>query len=161
MTHPEAIYVPTLTAQKNLTFLQNLSPSTVWSKAPASVKSPLTASKPHSYQAPKFGLQFQKSSQYQPIDLTRKDSETKKSASSKLINPGLSPVLPNDDTETTATMSQTLGTNHTKFAELEAHIRTQNQSIRDHQAEFRAVTKRFDNLEGRIMTTIRKCYIVR
>ena len=158
LAHPEAIYVPTPTAQNNLTFLQSLSPTTIWSNAPASVRSPTaTASKPNSYQAPKFGLQFQKTNQYQPIDLTRKDSENKKSDSSKILNPGQSPVLPNDDTETTATMSQTLGTNHTKFAEMEAHIRSQNQSIRAHQAEFRAVTQRFDTLEGRILTTLEFC----
>ena len=159
LIHPEAIYVPTPTAHKNLTFLQNVSQSTIWSFSPASaVRSrSAAASTQHTYQVPKFGLLCQKTNQYQPIDLTRNDSETKRFDIAKILNPGSPPVLQSDDMETTATMSQTLGTNHAKFLELETVIRSPNQSIRAHQAEFRAVYQRFDTLERRIMTTLEFC----
>ena len=157
--HPAAIYVPTTTAHNNLTFLQNLSPNAIWSNAPASVRSPQSDMSKKQYQAPKFGLEFQKANQYQPIDLTRDKSETTQFDSDKKIlnDPGFTPVLLSDDTATTTSASQTLGTNHTKFSEIEAHIRTQNQSIKNHQAEFKKVNQQLDLLESRVLTTLEFC----
>ena len=155
----QRIYVPTTTAHKNLKFLQNLSPTAVWSNATASVQSPHSDMPKKQYQAPKLGLEFRKANQYQPIDLTSDKSETTQfDRDKKILNdPGSTPVLLSDDTATATSASQTLGSNHRKFSEIEAHIRTHNQSIKNHQAEFKKVNQRFDLLESRVMTTLEFC----
>lgn len=81
------------------------------------------------------------------------------SDSDRILNPGSQPVLHSDDTETTASLSQTHDTNHVKFSELEAHICVQNKLIKKHQAEFIQVNRRFDLLESQVMTTLEFCKV--
>jgi uncharacterized coiled-coil protein SlyX len=153
------IYAPTTTAQNNLSFLKSLSSSSVWANAPASIRSPASATP--RYQAPTHGLprppaSVAPASRIPPV-LSTKATKQNPSGSAKrnhdsfkgILTPD-SQVQPSGD-ETTTSLTHTIGTQQDRFQELEAAIRNQNSSIKAHQTEFAAVHKRFDGLEGRVL----------
>ena len=122
--HPTKIYVPAAMAQSNLSFLQNLSSSSVWANAPESVRSPEPSTPRSKYQAPAVFKQAGTLTPVCTIATTRGDAESQKKPSAKrkkdssskgILNPGLHPVLHSDDTPTTNLMTNTLGTNQAKF----------------------------------------------
>jgi hypothetical protein len=76
--HPTEIYIPTNVATNNLTYLQKLSSSSVWSTTPAKIRSPASAIS--SYIAPTFSdLAYPhintSKNHPQPIDLTQMETQ--------------------------------------------------------------------------------------
>lgn len=154
--HPAEIYVPTEAAHHNLDLIKGLSPTTAWVNAPASLKQP-----PH---------QPSPTANYRPPNSTTNDKH--RLAPAKRDFPDLSPRFQNKtatpqrldntqqsltDTNTTSSlMTKSLATQQ-KFHDLETAIRQQNTDTRLHQAEFVRMNTRFDELEGRVLTTMAFC----
>jgi hypothetical protein len=161
--HPTEIYIPTTVATNNLTYLQKLSSSSVWSTAPASIRSPVSATS--SYIAPTFSdvayPHINTSKKHpQPIDLTQTATHKSDTTRNKaLLNPGYTPAaIHSDDTQTThSMMTATMGTNQARFQELENAIKRQTETINKHQQEFKTVQTRFDELDNRTIKTMAFC----
>jgi hypothetical protein len=163
--HPTEIYVPTIVATNNLSFVQKLSSSSIWANAPASIKIS-TSTNAGNYTAPNFSttdyppLRNIHRQLPRPIDLTKADSQkTNQSSNKGLLNTGISPA-PNhsEDTQTThSMMTATMGTNQARFVELENAIRSQMERIKQHQQEFLTVQTRFDELDNRTLKTMEFC----
>jgi hypothetical protein len=163
--HPTEIYVPTIVATNNLSFVQKLSSSSVWANVPAAIKTP-TSTNPSNYTSPNFSnsayppLQSIHRQNPQSIDLTKDDTpKTNQSSNKGVLNTGIFPA-PNhsDDTQTThSMMTATMGTNQARFVELENAIRSQMESIQQHKQEFLTVQARFDELDNRTLKTMEFC----
>lgn len=164
--HPTEIYVPTIVAQNNLSLL-NMSTSSVWANAPASVRSPTPENPQNTYQAPTFGSKTGNSKPPGSLDRTGEDDGSKKKQAEKrkhdsrnngMLNPGSNPVLTsNVSTATTNLMTNTLGTHQACFHDLENEIRQRNESIKTQQKEFSKVNERLDVLETQTMSTLHFC----
>lgn len=165
--HPTEIYVPTIVAQNNLSLLKNMSTSSVWANAPASVRSPTPENPQNTYQAPTFGSKTGNSKPPGSLDRTGEDDGSKKKQAEKrkhdsrnngMLNPGSNPVLTsNVSTATTNLMTNTLGTHQACFHDLENEIRQRNESIKTQQKEFSKVNERLDVLETQTMSTLHFC----
>jgi hypothetical protein len=154
--HPAEIYVPTEAAYHNLDLIKGLSPTTAWVNAPASLKQPPNLPSP--------------TTTYRPPNSNTQDKQ--RPASAKRDFPDLSPRFQNKtdtlhrldntqqsmtDTNTTSSlMTKSLATQQ-RFQDLENAIRQQNTDTRLHQAEFLRMNSRFDELEGRVLTTMAFC----
>jgi hypothetical protein len=152
--HPAEIYVPTAAAHHNLDLIKGLSPTTTWANAPASIRQPPST-------AP--------SPAYRPPTIDNKDKQ--RPASTRTVqDPPLRVHNQNEnhlrtdqtqqslaDTNTTSSlMTKSLAT-HQRFQDLESAIRQQIIDTRSHQEEFLKVNTRFDELEGRVLTTMTFC----
>jgi hypothetical protein len=153
--HPAEIYVPTAAAHQNLDLIKGLSPTTIWANAPACIRTPSPMTPPATYQPPNTD-----------------NSEKNRIDPPKRSLPDLSPRFKHNtdpqprtdptqqslaDTNTTSSlMTKSLAT-HQRFQDLENAIRQQNIDTRSHQTEFQKVNTRFDELEGRVLTTMTFC----
>ncbi|KAI2499477.1 hypothetical protein MHU86_14997 [Fragilaria crotonensis] len=165
--HPTEIYVPTIVAQNNLSLLKNMSTSSVWANAPASVRSPTPENPQNTYQAPTFGSKTGNSKPPGSLDRTGEDDGSKKKQAEKrkqdsrnngILNPGSNPVLTsNVSTATTNSMTNTLGTHQACFHDLENEIQQRNESIKTQQKEFSKVNERLDVLKTQTMSTLHFC----
>ena len=153
--HPAEIYVPTAAAHHNLDLIKGLSPETTWKNAPASIRQP-PQRQPHPiYQPPKTDKQDKQKPPTTKRDYpdlpTRKHPKTDNQ--NRLDNTQQSLT----DTNTTSSlMTKSLATQQ-RFQELENAIRQLNTDTRLHQAEFLRMNTRFDELEGRVLTTMALC----
>jgi hypothetical protein len=153
--HPEEIYVPTAAAHHNLDLIKGLSPTTTWANAPASIRQPPTTATSPTYRPPtidKKGKQSIAPSQrpvHDPPPCIRQHNEN------PLRTDHTQQSLADTNT-TSSLMTKSLAT-HQRFQDLENAIRQQILDTRAHQAEFLTVNKRFDELEGRVLTTMTLC----
>ncbi|KAI2511594.1 hypothetical protein MHU86_2848 [Fragilaria crotonensis] len=154
--HPAEIYVPTEAAHHNLDLIKGMSPATTWTNAPASIRKPPQSQNMNAYRPPN----------------TSKQDNPQRSATVTQAFPDLSPRFQNKtdtqnrldntqhsitDTNTTSSlMTKSLATQQ-RFQDLENAIRQQNIDTRLHQAEFLRMNTRFDELEGRVLTTMAFC----
>ena len=154
--HQVEIYVPTEAAHHNLDLIKGMSPATTWTNTPASIRKP---------------PQTQKSNFYRPPN-TGKHDTSQRPVTEKLTFPDLSPRFQtktdthnsSDNTQqsitdtnaTSSLMTRSLATQQ-QFQDLENAIRQQNIDTRLHQAEFLRMNTRFDELEGRVLTTMAFC----
>ncbi len=154
--------MPTAAVHSNLTLIQKRSSYTVWEQARASVRSP-TGTAPSGYTPPTRLCSTSSPAKnplfpnaaYPPLQKGTTPRSPTKSPTPAPEIPQPTPDMTNqeldltgdDTTATHSQMTKSMTTTQTKFAEIEAAIRRQQQSIRQNQEEL-------TNINARTLTTL-------